>query len=326
MTCDNSNLKNNKNNLLRIGTRTSKLALAQVAEIHLLIADHFPDYKIEIVTITTSGDKIKEENLAKFGGKGLFIKELEEALIDNKIDLAIHSAKDVPPEVDQATQLIAFTQRLDPRDCLISQKYKNIQELPKNAVIGTSSPRRKAMLLKQRSDLKIINFRGNVDTRLRKALEEGLVDATILAIAGLERLGKNQLIQQAINIDEMLPAGGQGALAIQIRKNDQHLAKMIAKINDQDSAICIQAEREFLKELGASCNSAVGVYGEIKNKKLFLKTIILDHDGQSYYQADGQCKVTLEDAKNLALKLAKQTKKEAKELWSKIVIPFPIFN
>lgn len=319
MTSSNLKLKNNKINFLRIGTRTSNLALAQVAEIHLMIAEHFPDIKIEIVTITTSGDKIKEENLAKFGGKGLFIKELEEALIDDKIDLAIHSAKDVPPQVNNATEIVAFTQRLDPRDCLISHKYKNINDLPKNATIGTSSPRRKAMLLKHCSDLKIINFRGNVDTRLRKALEEGLVDATILAVAGLERLGKNQLIQQAINIDEMLPAGGQGSLAIQIRKDHDQLAKMIAKINHRDSSVCIQAERAFLQELGASCNSAVGVYGEIKNKKLFLKTMILDQDGQSYYQVQGDCKAELENAVKLAIKLANQTKKEAKELYLRVI-------
>ena len=158
---EQSSLNKNNSLIIRIGTRTSKLALAQVAEVHLLIANYFSNIKVEIIPISTSGDKIKDCNLAEFGGKGLFIKELEEALLENKIDIAIHSAKDVPPVIDNQTEICAFTQRLDPRDCLISKKYHSIAKIPRNAIIGTSSPRRSALVLKQRSDLIILNLQWN---------------------------------------------------------------------------------------------------------------------------------------------------------------------
>jgi hydroxymethylbilane synthase len=311
--------QNNDTNIIRIGTRTSNLALTQVAEVHLLIADHYPKIKIEIIPITTSGDKIKDRNLAEFGGKGLFIKELEEALLENKIDIAIHSAKDVPPIIDQATEICAFTQRLDPRDCLISKKFSSIDKLPKNAVIGTSSPRRAALILRQRRDLKIVNFRGNVDTRLRKVFDDEIVDATILAVSGLERLAKNQLIKSPLSLEEMPPSGGQGALAIQVRKNDQKIIEIISKINHCDTQICIKSERSFLRELGASCTTPVSVYAEIKNKKLYLKTMIIDYDGKSFYETSGSCKVNLEEAVKLGEKLALQTKKQSSDLLARIV-------
>ncbi len=316
---EQSSLNKNNSLIIRIGTRTSKLALTQVAEVHLLIADHYPNIKVEIIPISTSGDKIQDRNLAEFGGKGLFIKELEEALLENKIDIAVHSAKDVPPVIDNQTEICAFTQRLDPRDCLISKKYHSIAKLPRNAVIGTSSPRRSALILKQRSDLKIVNFRGNVDTRLRKIFEDEIVDATILAISGLERLGKNQLIKSPLSLEEMPPSGGQGALAIQVRKNDQKIIEIIDKVNHHDTKICIKSERAFLRELGASCTTPVSVYAEIKNKKLHLKTMIIDHDGKSFFETSGSCKADLEEAVKLGAKLALQTKKESSDLLARIV-------
>ena len=311
--------QNNKINIIRIGTRASNLAVAQVAEVHLLIADHYPKIKIEIIPISTSGDKIQDRNLAEFGGKGLFIKELEEALLENNIDIAIHSAKDVPPIIDPATVICAFTQRLDPRDCLISKKFTSIEQLPKNAVIGTSSPRRAALILRQRRDLKIVSFRGNVDTRLRKIFDNKIVDATILAISGLDRLGKKHLIKSPLSLEEMPPSGGQGALAIQVRKNDQKIIEIISKINHHDTQICIKSERSFLRELGASCTTPVSVYAEIKNKKLYLKIMIIDYDGQSFYEAAGSCKVTLEEAVKLGAKLALQTKKQSADLLARII-------
>ena len=168
---------------------------------HLFLAEHLGNIQIEIVPITTSGDKIQDRNLADIGGKGLFIKELEEALIQNKIDIAIHSAKDVPPFLHEATELSAFTERLDARDCFISNKYNSIKELPKGAIVGTSSSRRKAVLLFLRPDLKIINFRGNVDTRLNK-INGAEVDASILAVCGLERIGKEHVIKEIIEKDK----------------------------------------------------------------------------------------------------------------------------
>ncbi len=310
-------------NLIRIGTRTSKLALAQVAETYLLLADHFPNLKIDVVSITTSGDKIQDRNLAEIGGKGLFIKELEEALIQNKIDIAIHSAKDVPPILHEATELSAFTQRFDARDCFISSKFSSLKDLPKGAVVGTSSARRKAILLRARPDLKIVNFRGNVDTRLRK-ISENEVDATILAACGLERLGKKQSCPQGygeiktIEKNEMLPAGGQGALAIQIRKNEKEISALLQKINHLETQICVKTERAFLRELGASCSTPVAVHAEIKNDQLHLKTLILDYDGSEIFETKSSGKIDLESGIKLGIDAANKTKKEAAALLKKI--------
>ena len=313
----------------RIGTRASKLALSQVAEIQLLLADAAPNLQFEIVPITTSGDKIQDRNLAEIGGKGLFIKELEEALIQNRIDIAIHSAKDVPPILEKGTALIAFPERLDARDCFISKKFDSLQDLPKGAVIGTSSARRKAMLLKLRPDLQIVNFRGNVDTRLRK-LDAGGVDATILATCGLVRLGKEHLTGEHLSCPKgysskkiieknlLLPAGGQGALALQARIADKEICAVLQKINHFETQIRVKCERAFLRELGASCSTPVGVHAEIENDKLILKTAILDHDGSEIFETKSSGKVDLEDGINLALAAAQQTKKEAAKLLAKI--------
>ncbi len=315
---------------IRIGTRTSKLALAQVAEVHLLLAEHLQNSQIEIVPITTSGDKIQDRNLAEIGGKGLFIKELEEALIQNKIDIAIHSAKDIPPVIHETTKLAAFTPRLDARDCFISKKFDSIKDLPKGAVVGTSSARRKAILLRLRPDLKVVNFRGNVDTRLRK-IEDDEVDATILAVCGLERLGKEHLMESKVNCpkgystkkiiekDVMLPAGGQGALALQIRKNDEKVAALLAKINHQGTEICLTSERAFLQELGASCATPVAVCASLENDSLNLETMILDYDGSEVFATKSRGKFAVEDGVKLGIAAAQKTKKEAAKLLAKII-------
>ena len=305
------------NHKIRIGTRTSRLALAQVAEVHLLIADFLENSQIEIVPITTSGDKIQDRNLSDIGGKGLFIKELEEALIQNKIDIAIHSAKDVPPFLHESTELTTFTPRLDARDCFISKKFNSLKDLPKGAVVGTSSARRKAILLRLRPDLKIVNFRGNVDTRLNK-IENGEVDAAILAVCGLERIGKEHLIKQIIEKDAMLPAGGQGALAIQIRKSDQKIAELLEKINDKKTQIEVKAERSFLRELGASCATPVAAHACELNGKLYLTTIIFDYDGSEIFETTSEGNFDLKSGIKLGLEAAQKTKTEASELLKKI--------
>jgi hydroxymethylbilane synthase len=316
---------------IRIGTRASKLALAQVTEVYLLLSSHFPASQIEIITITTSGDKIQDRNLAEFGGKGLFIKELEEALVENRIDIAIHSGKDVPPALHESTTLAAFTTRFDPRDCFISKKFNSLDELPKGAVIGTSSARRKAILLRLRPDLKIVNFRGNVDTRLKK-IENDEVDATILAVCGLERLGKEKITEienrvtcpkgyenkKTIPTNLMLPAGGQGALAIQIRKNDEQISRIVEKINDPETRIRIKCERAFLRELGASCATPVGVHANFENNKLILKTIILDYDGSEIFETCSESEINLEAGIKLGIAAAQKTKLEATNLLAKI--------
>lgn len=302
---------------IRLGTRASRLALAQVAEVHLLIADIFPQIAIEIVPITTSGDKITDRNLAEIGGKGLFIKELEEALINNQIDIAVHSAKDVPPIIHTDTNISAFTKRFDHRDCFISNKFESFKKLPKNAIIGTSSPRRKALILKQRPDIKVVNFRGNIDTRLNK-VEENFVDGAILAVSGLSRLGKENKIRHAFEIDQMLPSGGQGALALQTRRIDQNLAIILQKINNLESQICIKTERSFLRELGASCITPVGAFAYIEKNKLILKTAIIDYDGGEIFETTYKTKVTLEDGIDIGIKAGIETKAKANNLLKKI--------
>lgn len=308
---------NNLPKKIRIGTRTSKLALSQVAEVHLLLAQYHENLSVEIVPISTSGDKIQDRNLSEIGGKGLFIKELEEALINKRIDIAIHSAKDVPPIIDDSTEICAFSERLDVRDCMVSKKFSTINSLPKGAKVGTSSARRKAFLLRQRPDLEVINFRGNVDTRLQKVFE-GEVDAAILATSGLLRIGKERFIQSAIEISEMLPSGGQGSLAIQALKDNKEICEIAKKINDYKTYICVKTERSFLRELGASCFTPVGVNAFIEDEKLILKTAIIDYSGQEIYETNSFCEVKVESGIELGILSARKTKDSASELLKKI--------
>lgn len=317
-------MSNQSSKKIRIGTRTSKLALTQVDEVMELLKDELGDREFDIVPINTTGDKNLHCNLAEIGGKGLFIKELERALVQDKIDLAVHSAKDVPPHLHEETMLAAFTKRMDARDCLISKHYKTIEELPKNAVVGTSSPRRKAILLKHRPDLKIVNYRGNVTTRLNR-VQAGEVDATILANCGLERLSKGDKscplgydVKNLIEKEIMLPAGGQGSMAIQIKKDNLELYDFVRVANDFKSEIELRCERAFLSELGASCYTPVGVYAVGEGDLVTLKTVILDYDGSEIYETISQGKFALEEAINLGKKAAKKTKEEAKELLAKI--------
>lgn len=303
---------------IRLGTRSSRLALSQVAEVHLLLADLYPNIAVEIVPITTSGDKIKDKCLAEFGGKGLFVKELEEALLSDKIDIAVHSAKDVPPLLDENTVIGAYTKRIDARDCFVSNQYSSFKKLPKNAVIGTSSSRRKAYILRARPDLKVINFRGNIDTRLAKIDENG-TDAIILAVSGLLRLGKENRITEAFAIEEILPAGGQGSLVLQIRKKDLKIAKLLESINDQESHICIETERAFLQNLQASCVTPVAVYAFIEKDKLMLKTAIIDFDGSEICETSHHSKVNLAKGLEMALKAASETKRKSPQLWQRII-------
>ena len=302
---------------IKIGTRSSKLAITQTEEIVSILKKHSPDNQIEIIQIKTSGDKIQDRNLSDIGGKGLFIKELEEALIKGKIDIAVHSAKDVPPTLHEETELLAFSQRLDQRDAFISSKYDSLSELPKGSIIGTSSARRKSILLNLRPDLKIVNFRGNVNTRLKK-LDDGEVDATILAVCGLERLNKVRRIKEIIPTNLMLPSGGQGALAIQTRKNDKEILKIVKKINHKPTQIRIKTERSFLRELCASCATPVSAFATIEGDKLSLKTMILDYDGSQIFKTSSSCKIDLKEGIELGITAANKTKTEAGELLSKI--------
>lgn len=309
---------------IRIGTRTSKLALAQVEDVKELLKDALGDREFEVVEINTSGDKNLHCDLAEIGGKGLFIKELERALVQDKIDIAVHSAKDVPPHLHEETTLASFTKRLDARDCLISKDFSDIRDLPKGAVVGSSSPRRKAILLKHRPDLKIVSYRGNVTTRLGRA-QNGDVDATILAHCGLERLGNGDKscplgydVANFIEKDVMLPAGGQGSMAIQIKKDNLDIYNFVRVANDFKTEIEVRCERAFLSELGASCYTPVGVHAIQDGDLLKLKTMILDYDGSDIYETQLEGKFALDEAISLGKKAAKKTKDEAKELLMKI--------
>lgn len=304
---------------LRLGTRSSRLALAQVAEIHILLADYFPKLKIEIVPIQTSGDKILNKKLADIGGKGLFVKELEEALLNKTIDIAVHSAKDVPPFIDKKTKIGAYSKRINPNDCFISKKFPNLDKLPKNSTIGTSSPRRQAFLSKLRPDLKFINLRGNVDTRLRK-LTDDEIDATIMAVAGLVRLSKENSINHIFTTQEMIPSVGQGALALQIRNEDLSIDNICKKINDENSEIAISCERSFLQELGASCHTPVGVYAEILDGKINLKTAIIDFNGSDIFEFNISGKANIKTALEIGKKAGEETKIKAHNLLKKILI------
>lgn len=304
---------------LRLGTRSSRLALAQVAEIHILLADYFPKLKIEIVPIQTSGDKILNKKLADIGGKGLFVKELEEALLNKTIDIAVHSAKDVPPFIDKKTKIGAYSKRINPNDCFISKKFPNLDKLPKNSKIGTSSPRRQAFLSRLRPDLKFINLRGNVDTRLRK-LTDDEIDATIMAVAGLVRLSKENSINHIFTTQEMIPSVGQGALALQIRNEDLSIDNICKKINDENSEIAISCERSFLQELGASCHTPVGVYAEILDGKINLKTAIIDFNGSDIFEFNISGKANIKTALEIGKKAGEETKIKAHNLLKKILI------
>lgn len=304
--------------LIRIGTRASSLALAQAKEVKNLLSLHISSDRIEIVPITTSGDKIQDRNLADIGGKGLFIKELEENLINDKIDIAVHSAKDVPPIIHPETLLAVFTKRIDVRDCFISDKFSSIADLPNASVVGTSSARRKAILLSIRPDLKVVNFRGNVETRLGK-VANGDVDASVLAVCGLKRLGKAIDSAKIIDTKTMLPSGGQGALAIQTRKNDSELSQIITKINHLETQICVKSERSFLRNLGASCATPVAVYAQIEANQLKIEFLISDYDGSEIFKSSINCDADLETGIETGKKAAEIVKSQAGELLKRII-------
>ena len=266
---------------LRIGSRGSQLALWQADHISALLRAR--GYEVEIEIIHTTGDKITDVPLAMVGtkgglGKGIFTKEIEEALAAGRVDLAVHSLKDLPTELPPGFELAAITKREDPRDAFCSREYASIDQLPNKARIGTSSLRRQAQLKAIRPDLDMHPLRGNVDTRLRK-LEQGEYDAIILASAGLNRLGKTELIQQIIPAEIMCPAAGQGALGIEIRQGDAGTRDLLAFLNDPNARAATTCERALLNSLGGGCQVPIGAFAEIKNGKLHLESIVADPDG-----------------------------------------------
>jgi hydroxymethylbilane synthase len=267
-----------KRRKLVIGTRGSKLALWQANYIADCIRTQYPSVEVSLVHIVTTGDRILDVPLAKIGGKGLFTKELENAMLAGEIDLAVHSLKDMPTELPEGLLLAAITERTDAGDAFISPKYGRVENLPQGAKVGTSSLRRRAQLLKYRPDLRISDLRGNLDTRLDK-LDAGDLDAILLAVAGLKRLGWQERISQVLPNEICLPAVGQGALAIEARANDAEVLEMLAFLNHQETRVAVEAERSYLAEVEGGCQIPIGVYGKFESGVLFLEAAILSVDG-----------------------------------------------
>jgi hydroxymethylbilane synthase len=265
---------------LRIGSRGSPLALVQArqAQVALAKAGGLAPEAIEITIIRTSGDKIQDRPLADAGGKGLFTKEIEDALLSGAIDFAVHSSKDIPAALPAGLTLAAFLAREDPRDALISRTAKSIGELPRNALVGTSSPRRQALLKRARPDLRIVPLRGNVETRLRK-IDAGEIDAAVLAVAGLKRLGLFSETATALEVEEFLPAAGQGAIAIETRRNDESARAHAAAIDHVDTHVTLAAERAFLAALGGSCRTPIAGHARLVGDTLNFRGLIAKPDG-----------------------------------------------
>jgi hydroxymethylbilane synthase len=261
---------------LRIGSRGSQLALWQANHISSLLRER--GHEVELEIIKTTGDKITDVALAKVGTKGMFTKEIEEALAEGRIDLAVHSLKDLPTELPVGFEIAAVTKRENPRDVFCSSQYTSIEDLPRRARVGTSSLRRQAQLKTVRPDLDIHPLRGNVDTRLRK-LEAGEYDAIILAAAGLNRLGKTELVRQVIPAEVMCPAAGQGALGIEIRAGDMITGPQLAFLDDSAARATTTCERALLNKLGGGCQVPIGAFAELRNGRLHLEAIVADPDG-----------------------------------------------
>jgi hydroxymethylbilane synthase len=272
---------------IRIGTRGSLLALAQANEVkaRLMAAHGFDESTIEIRVIKTTGDRIQDRPLSEAGGKGLFTKEIEEALISREIDLAVHSMKDMQTELPDALVIGAVLPREDVRDAFLSLKYASLAEMPRGAIVGTSSLRRQAQVKQLRPDLQVVGFRGNVQTRLRK-LEEGVADATFLACAGLKRLGIADRVTAAVSSEQMLPAVAQAAIGIEIRRNDERVEKLIAPLNHEQTAICVTAERAYLAKLEGSCRTPIAGLAELDGATLKFRGQILTPDGRQSYTTE----------------------------------------
>ena len=264
--------------IFKIGTRGSKLALAQSQWIKKRIETKYPHIQVELVKIKTTGDKILDSPLSKIGGKGLFVKEIEEALIREEIDVAVHSMKDVPARLPVALTLSTFPEREDPRDALISIGDRTLEELPQGSGVGTCSLRRAAQLLHLRPDLNMVPLRGNIETRLRK-LRSGDLQAIILATAGIKRLGLATNITQIISPEQILPAIGQGALGLEVRRDDENTINLLDFLNHKKTEVTIRAERAFLNELEGGCQVPIAAFARLNGKNLRLEGMVAELDG-----------------------------------------------
>ena len=288
---------------VKIGTRGSRLALWQAEWVKAELESKWPHITVELVKIKTTGDKILDSPLAKIGGKGLFVKEIEEALLSGRVDLAVHSMKDVPTVLPEGLHLKAITRREDPRDVLVSKDGITLEELPEGAHIGTSSLRRQCQLWHVRRDLRISTLRGNLDTRLRK-LHEGLYDAIILAGAGMKRLGFEEHITEYLPEGVMLPAIGQGALGIETRVDDDFINGLVEFLDHRETSIGVRAERAFLERLEGGCQVPIAAHSKVGDRRLTLTGLVGTVDGSTIYK--DSIEGSGDDAEGLGVELAER--------------------
>jgi hydroxymethylbilane synthase len=308
---------------LKIGTRGSPLALTQVDIISGLLKEEFPELEFERKIIKTTGDKITDVPLAKIGGKGLFVKEIDEAVARGDVDFAVHSMKDVPTDLLPEIEIAATPEREDVSDALISREGKTLEELPDGAVVGTSSLRRRAQLHNARPDIDIRDLRGNVDTRLRK-LREGQYDAIIMARAGLRRLGHQDDITQVLSTEVFMPSVGQGAIAVVARK-DGEVQDYLKAINHQDTMVRVTAERALLKQLGGGCQVPIGTFTRVEDGTLHMDAVVLSPDGTQKILV--QDSGPQEDAEKIGVRAGKELlKKGAAEILEEVYGQVPEYD
>jgi len=322
-----------KNNKITIGTRGSKLALWQAEWVKSELQKLYPDLVIELNKIKTTGDKILDVPLAKIGGKGLFVKEIEEALLKHDADIAVHSMKDVPTEFPEHLHLSVICKREDPRDAFLSRiqkskfKIPTLKALPQGAILGTSSLRRSCQLLSIRPDIKIKQLRGNLDTRVRK-LDEGQFEAIIVAAAGIKRLRLHKRITEILPVDISLPAIGQGAIGIECRIDDEFINSLIAPLNHPETSVCVKAERAFLKRLEGGCQVPIAAHAkiiqknknskfEIRNSKLLLEGLVGSISGDRIIK--GHIEGNTDEAESIGIQLAEDVlSRGAKEILDEV--------
>lgn len=286
---------------IRIATRKSALALWQAEYVKSALEQAHPGLRVSLVPMVSRGDKLLDAPLAKIGGKGLFVKELETALLENEADIAVHSMKDVPMDFPEGLGLFCICEREDPRDAFVSNRFDSLDALPPGSIVGTSSLRRQAQLLARRPDLRIHFLRGNVNTRLAK-LDAGEYDAIILAAAGLIRLGFEDRIRSSISVDDSLPAGGQGAVGIECRTVDAEVHALLAPLHHRDTAVRVNAERALNKRLNGGCQVPIACYAVLEGDQLWLRGLVGQPDGGQLLRAESRAPA--DEAEQLGVRVA----------------------
>lgn len=305
-------MSNSTPSKIRIASRESALALWQSEHIKAQLESLHPGLEVEIVGMTTKGDQILDVPLAKIGGKGLFVKELEQSMLAGNTDIAVHSMKDVPMHFPEGLELAAICKRESPFDAFVSNQYNAIDELPEGAIVGTSSLRRQSQIAALRPDLQVKGLRGNVNTRLGK-LDAGGYDAIILADSGLRRLGFHDRIKQVIPAEQSLPAVGQGALGIECRSNDTEIKKLLAPLIDEETNFCVRAERAMNTRLEGGCQVPIAGFAELSNETLTLRGLVAAIDGSKILTAESTVSIKQSKPETLGIKIAEQLLEQGAE-------------